>query len=398
MRYILHYTQPGDIVFDGFAGTGMTGVAAQICANPDMETKNKIEKEWKRIFNRLPLWGLRKAINCDLSPYASLIGYNYNSPIDVQIFEQESQKLLESVTKECSWLYETKHNNGGNGLINYMVWSDVFTCSSCNQEIVFWDAALDTKKKKIVDEFRCKSCNSINSKGKSEKKWITYYDTQLKKSIRIAKSEPVLVVYSYKGKRFQKTPDEQDKALIDKINAAIIKEWCPLYELPFGFNTEQPKKSHGVTYTHLFYTKRNLWALAILNARIVQSPIPNKLRFILTAMINRSTQMNRIHVNNYFFGGGGWNAGHLKGTLYIPSIPIETSVLEQISDKINSLKKAMVYLSNHYCNLQYVGSATQISLADNSIDYVFTDPPFGANIMYSELNILPEKLDESNDK
>ncbi len=26
MRYILHYTQPGDIIFDGFAGTGMTGV------------------------------------------------------------------------------------------------------------------------------------------------------------------------------------------------------------------------------------------------------------------------------------------------------------------------------------------------------------------------------------
>ena len=27
MRYILHYTEPGDIVFDGFCGTGMTGVA-----------------------------------------------------------------------------------------------------------------------------------------------------------------------------------------------------------------------------------------------------------------------------------------------------------------------------------------------------------------------------------
>jgi hypothetical protein len=33
MRYILHYTNPGDLVFDGFAGTGMTGVAAQLCGN-----------------------------------------------------------------------------------------------------------------------------------------------------------------------------------------------------------------------------------------------------------------------------------------------------------------------------------------------------------------------------
>lgn len=33
MRYILHYTQPGDVVFDGFCGTGMTGVAAQLCGD-----------------------------------------------------------------------------------------------------------------------------------------------------------------------------------------------------------------------------------------------------------------------------------------------------------------------------------------------------------------------------
>ena len=34
MRYILHYTEPGDIVFDGFCGTDMTtGVAEQLCGN-----------------------------------------------------------------------------------------------------------------------------------------------------------------------------------------------------------------------------------------------------------------------------------------------------------------------------------------------------------------------------
>ena len=33
MRYILHYTEPGDVVFDGFCGTGMTGVAARLCGS-----------------------------------------------------------------------------------------------------------------------------------------------------------------------------------------------------------------------------------------------------------------------------------------------------------------------------------------------------------------------------
>ena len=35
-------------------------------------------------------------------------------------------------------------------------------------------------------------------------------------------------------------------------------------------------------------------------------------------------------------------------------------------------------------------SATQLDIPDNSIDYVFIDPPFGANIMYSELNLMWE--------
>lgn len=35
MRLLLHYTKPGDIVFDGFCGTGMTGVAASLCGNYD---------------------------------------------------------------------------------------------------------------------------------------------------------------------------------------------------------------------------------------------------------------------------------------------------------------------------------------------------------------------------
>jgi hypothetical protein len=48
MMYILHYTKPGDIVFDGFCGTGMTGVAASMCGNPDKDFKLKIEEEVRK--------------------------------------------------------------------------------------------------------------------------------------------------------------------------------------------------------------------------------------------------------------------------------------------------------------------------------------------------------------
>ena len=43
MKYILHYTKPGDIIFDGFCGSGMTGVASNLCQqeNTLFEKKNE---------------------------------------------------------------------------------------------------------------------------------------------------------------------------------------------------------------------------------------------------------------------------------------------------------------------------------------------------------------------
>ena len=53
-RYILHYTEPGDIVLDGFSGTGMTGVAAQMCGHPEQDFKLAVERDQK------VAWGTRK--------------------------------------------------------------------------------------------------------------------------------------------------------------------------------------------------------------------------------------------------------------------------------------------------------------------------------------------------
>lgn len=36
------------------------------------------------------------------------------------------------------------------------------------------------------------------------------------------------------------------------------------------------------------------------------------------------------------------------------------------------------------------GSMTEVTVPANSIDYVFTDPPFGGNLNYSELNFIWE--------
>ena len=67
---ILHYTKPGDMVLDGFCGSGMTGVAAQWCAAPPADYRRELETEWKRAGKKAPAWGPRRAILGDLGPLA----------------------------------------------------------------------------------------------------------------------------------------------------------------------------------------------------------------------------------------------------------------------------------------------------------------------------------------
>lgn len=69
---------------------------------------------------------------------------------------------------------------------------------------------------------------------------------------------------------------------------------------------------------------------------------------------------------------------------------MEVSVFEQLKGKLNFYEKLKGSLPSKYSNLVSVQSATCLNINDNSIDYIFVDPPFGANIMYSELNTIPE--------
>ena len=74
--YILHYTKPGDLVLDSFCGSGMTGVAAQMCADPPPDLLEKYPELKDRV-------GPRACVLSDLSPAACHIAYNYNTPVDI---------------------------------------------------------------------------------------------------------------------------------------------------------------------------------------------------------------------------------------------------------------------------------------------------------------------------
>lgn len=401
MRYILHYTQPGDIVLDGFAGTGMTGVAAAACAQSSDDIARRISGEWREQYGTEPRWGARHAVIGDLSPYATNIAYFYNKPLDIEVLQKEAKRILEETERECGWMYKTlepiEKGSGKNrhvelveGDITFVVWSDIMVCPTCGKEYVFWEQAVDHKQECLHDEFTCPHCGSLQSKKTAHTATETYYDDALGKSMQRVKQTPVIVVGKAEKKKIQRSPTEYDLELLRKIDASTLDSFYPINELPEGYNTEQPKRSKHIFHVHQFYTKRNLIALSKINQKIEQSQIAPALRFLFTAVSVWCTKMSRVKINYYFHGGGGWNIGALNSTLYIPGFPVETSVLDNLSNKISSAIRALEALPISYKNLLFTQSANNLQIIDNCIDYIFTDPPFGANINYSELNSLPE--------
>jgi len=79
--------------------------------------------------------------------------------------------------------------------------------------------------------------------------------------------------------------------------------------------------------------------------------------------------------------------GPLSGTLYVSSLNAEGEITKLAAGKIRNFSKAFVAKENGIVQCQ---SFEYTHLKAASVDYLFIDPPFGANLNYSELNFLWE--------
>lgn len=381
MRYILHYTKPGDIVYDGFCGTGMTGVAAQMCENIDQSVKFQWSLEDKDI-----QWGLRYAAMNDLSPIASFIAKNYTTPINVSSFENEASRILETCFEDCKWMWTTHHIENGKeyeAIINFVAWSDVLVCPHCSGEIVFGKIAA-TKDGKIKGKFNCPHCHAEMKKGSCDKERTLKYDPKTGETYSVAKQIPLLINYSYRGKRYEKEPDDFDLSLIEKIESLEIPYWYPTDKLPAGYNTEQPIRSHGYDKVNLFYTNRILHFLAELYDLIQKSDLKDSLTIWFTSQLINISKLNRYRPSVTF----PYNP--LSGTLYISSLTCESSPYIAYNGKIRKFTQALSGVLERNSIIS-VNSTTDLrNVPDSSIDYIFTDPPFGGNLNYSELSFIWE--------
>ncbi|WP_234700291.1 DNA methylase, partial [Enterococcus faecium] len=292
-------------------------------------------------------------------------------------------EVISQSFKSYSWMYETMVD-GEAKLINYVVWSDVLVCPNCQSEFPFYEVAYDPISNSVLKDFSCPSCKAQLTKEKSERLFESLYDEVLKKNVRLGKQVPVAINYiSGKAKKMKKI-DQHDLDLIKRINQTKLIHWVPSSRIPEGVNTRQPRISHGINYVHQFYTKRNLIILSDLYNRI--SKLPEDVR--VTAYLSLQSIVYTLTSKLVRYNLGNRGNGILNGTLYIPSLVAESNVYKILEGKVKDISKAMVVKERDV--ISSVESATNSRISANSIDYIFTDPPFGANINYSELNFIWE--------
>jgi hypothetical protein len=83
--------------------------------------------------------------------------------------------------------------------------------------------------------------------------------------------------------------------------------------------------------------------------------------------------------------------GAQSGVLYVSGLPVEKNVFEGITRKAKSFADAfrLVYGGKSKVCVHNT-SSERMDLPSGSVDYVFTDPPFGDYIPYAEINQINE--------
>lgn len=404
MKYMLYYTNPGDIIFDGFAGTGMTGVAAEKCQD------RKLVKELTSVDYSDEMVGKRNAILVDLAPTATFIAQNHSkenkSPTIYNVLKTIMNELRENWNWSISTLGESIEEMSGNlkdiyskntssfGQINYIIWSEVYLCSSCSQEMNYWEVSVEESDGRVIDkETSCLHCGAKFVKKKTEKLFTSKFDSIANEIVKTPKNIPVRINYTYKGKRYNKKPDWYDLNVVKWMEGYTDFSEVIKVKFPKGEKTHEPIRN-GLIYYHQVYTHKNLCLLDSFLKLSEGTRQEIEAQFLLGSTISRLSKFNRYMPRH------NRHVGPMANTLYLPPLSVEINVISQLEMQLNKL--LVGWNENEYSgNVITTQSSTTLPIEDSSIDYIFIDPPFGANIMYSELNFIREawmKIFTSNKK
>jgi hypothetical protein len=148
----------------------------------------------------------------------------------------------------------------------------------------------------------------------------------------------------------------------------------------------------GISHLHHFYTKQNFLAMNLLwrKAEEFEVKVSNAIRLLLLSYnASHATLMTRVVVKKNSKDFVLTSAQ--SGVLYISSLPVEKNIFMGVKRKLKSFEDAFSYLSRCSGHIDVENRSSQhLTQLDMSVDYVFTDPPFGDFIPYAEVNQINE--------
>jgi len=170
-----------------------------------------------------------------------------------------------------------------------------------------------------------------------------------------------------------------------KMQSLECPFWFPTAEFPDGLETIKRKqfKQIGFTTINTIFTSRNLHALAGLWDAIARSQYRDILRFIFTSFVLNASKLYQ------FREGGG---GQPTGNYYVPPINRELNVFDAFMRKALDIEQAKrAYMDGVKSGMVMISTESALDLSaipTNSVDYIFTDPPYGDTYQYRELNAV----------
>ena len=355
-KYITQFCPPGGLVLDPFCGSGTTGTAA--------------------------LYSERRIILSDLSPIATFITKNYTEKSDLIRIESFFSDLKVKIKPFIEKFYSTECPNcHSDAKIKDWIYSENYLCPKCNDIIHFinsndisnFDNITSKKHSKTVS---CHTCN--NSFSRNILKSTTSSILGLRYSCIVCKTR----------KSF-KILDEHDSTILKDKSLIINSSSYLKIPLPLGVSTKQAINK-GILFVNQFFTPLTFYILTNLWLIINSYPIDirSKFQFIFSSILYRVTKMYRLRVKG--------QGGILSGTLYIPPLFQDINVWDVFLERYRKISRGWRELNKklpeNYNQMRIISthSATNLPIPSNSIDYIYTDPPYGGNINYSELNFLWE--------
>ncbi len=348
-RRIERFTKPGDLILDPFAGSGMTGVAALDCG--------------------------RRALLGDLSPAASFLSAVNTRAHDVGRVLASLKSALADSERELGHLYQS-----GRTIVDYYVWSDVFTCPACHGVFSFFEAGVEHLGTKVrtLRSFPCPLCAQPNLNIRRVTRILD----------RDGRKQKALVWLSGRGPegRVNRAPRADDLALARLAEESQPAHWMP--DVAIDVDAYSAKLAQlgakGITHVNDLLSPRNLCVFADLWHRVsgyADADTAAVCRAVLTGAFTTVSERQ-----GYFGGGGG-----MSGNLYMPVVRMEKNVHSVVRRRLALLEKAEAHKASWSTSaLAVTQSATGLAVSSDSVDYVYTDPPFGANMIYSELNLALE--------